>query len=116
MDHLRKLADFSPFVFPWNGDKTALYDEFTRLQEAAGIKLACREKHDKHTRFCHVYGFHDLRRAFATLNAERLTEGQLQTLMQHRSYSTTKRYINLAKQMNTAVGQLHVPEVLRAVN
>jgi integrase len=53
------------------------------------------------------------RRAFATLNAEKLTPDALHALMQHRSYSTTQRYINVVRQLDTAVAQLHVPEVLK---
>jgi hypothetical protein len=33
--------------------------------------------------------------------------------MRHKSYSTTQRYINTARQMNAAVAGLHVPEVLK---
>lgn len=50
------------------------------------------------------------------MNAERLTEGQLQTLMQHRSYSTTRTYINAARNINGAVAALHVPDCLKVVN
>ena len=82
------------------------------MQEAAGVELPCDEAHE-HTRSCHVYGFHDLRRAFATMNADKLTTDALQALMRHKSYSTTQLYINAARQMNAAVAGLHVPEVLR---
>ena len=68
-----------------------------------------------HTRFCFVYGFHDLRRAFATMNADRLTPDALQALMRHKSYQTTQVYINLARQLDAAVENLHVPEVLQEV-
>ena len=34
--------------------------------------------------------------------------------MRHKSYLTTKRYINMARQLDGAVAQLHVPEFLRA--
>ena len=70
------------------------------------------EDHE-HTPRCHVYGFHDLRRAFATVNAETLTADSLRKLMRHRSYSTTQRYINMASQLNRAIEGLHVPKVLR---
>jgi len=33
--------------------------------------------------------------------------------MRHKSYATTQRYINMAGQLNAAVGALHVPAVLR---
>ena len=64
-------------------------------------------------RFCHVYGFHDLRRAFATMNADKLTPDALQALMRHKSYTTTQVYINMARQMDAAVANLHVPDVLK---
>jgi len=106
---------FWPFdraVFPWLHNKTALYGNFAKIQKAAGIELACTIDH-KHTRFCHVYGFHDLRRTFATMNTDRLTPDALQALMRHKSYSTTQRYIAIAHQMVEAVESLHVPEVLK---
>jgi integrase len=60
-----------------------------------------------------VYGFHDLRRAFATQNANRLSPMALQTLMRHKSFQTTQRYINMSQQLDDAVASLHVPDVLR---
>ena len=86
--------------------------QFHRIQEAAGIKLPCRHQHE-HTLYCHAYGFHDLRRAFATMNADRLTGDALQALMRHKSYQTTQVYINMARQMDAAVAGLHVPDVLK---
>ncbi len=35
------------------------------------------------------------------------------SLMRHKSYTTTQKYINMARQMDAAVASLHVPEVLR---
>ena len=99
-------------VFPWNHNRRTLYTAFARVQEAAGVHLPCGRPH-KHTRYCHVYGFHDLRRAFATMNADKLTPDALQALMRHKSYQTTQKYINMARQMDAAVARLHVPEVLR---
>lgn len=112
VEHLKKLPGFDPCVFPWNHDRTTLMNEFRRIQEAAKIKLPCRGKHE-HTPACFVYGFHDLRRAFATMNADRLTGDALQGLMRHKSYATTQRYINMARQLDEAVAVLHVPEVLQ---
>jgi hypothetical protein len=43
----------------------------------------------------------------------RLTADALQKLMRHKSYQTTQRYINMASQLDEAVAQLHVPEVLK---
>jgi integrase len=114
VEHLKQLeGSFSPVVFPWNESEQSLYRQFRRIQEAAGIKLPCSEEHE-HTPCCYVYGFHDLRRAFATMNADRLTADALQVLMRHKSYQTTQRYINMARQMDAAVASLHVPEVLRS--
>ncbi|HEV3261872.1 MAG TPA: site-specific integrase [Gemmataceae bacterium] len=113
VEHLRKLTSFDPGVFPWNHDRRTLQTEFANIQEKAGIHLPCHDKHE-HTRFCHVYGFHDLRRAFATMNADKLTPEALQRLMRHKSFRTTLRYINTARQLDEAVGVLHVPDVLKA--
>ncbi len=112
VEHLRRIPGFTPTVFPWNHDERTLWDEFGRVQVAAGIHLPCRGKHE-HTPSCHVYGFHDLRRAFATMNADRLTPDALQALMRHKSYLTTQVYINMSRQLDDAVASLHVPEVLK---
>jgi integrase len=117
VEHLGKLASFDVGVFPWNHNERTLYYEFARIQEAAKVHLPCRVRGEhKHTRHCHLYGFHDLRRAFATMNADKLTPDALQALMQHKSYLTTQRYINMARQMDAAVASLHVPDVLRQGN
>lgn len=102
--HLRKLPGFDPCYFPWNHDNRTLYVEFARIQNAAGVKPAGSKKQ---------YGFHDLRRAFATMNADRLTADALQSLMRHKSYLTTKKYINMTRQVDEAVEALHVPDVLK---
>jgi hypothetical protein len=61
----------------------------------------------------HVYGFHDLQGVFATMNADKLTPGALQTLMRHKGYQTTQSHIDMARQMDAAVASLHVHNVLR---
>lgn len=114
VEHLEKVPGFSVEMFPLECDERMLWTEFARIQERAGIHLPCSESHE-HTPACHVYGFHDLRRAFATNNAERLTGDALQRLMRHKDYSTTQRYINMAGQLNRSVDNLHVPDVLRHV-
>jgi hypothetical protein len=48
------------------------------------------------------------------MNAARLTPDSLQAMMRHRSYQTTQLYINMTRQLEEAVRQLHVPEILRA--
>jgi integrase len=110
--HLAALGGFTPTVFPWNHNRRTLDSEFHRIQRAAGIHLPCPDRHE-HTDACHAYGFHGLRRAFATLNADRLSADALQKLMRHKSYATTQGYINMARQMDEAVNSLAVPEVLK---
>jgi integrase len=113
VEHLRRLPGFTPTVFPWAYNPRTLDKTFHKIQRAAGIDLPCPGRHE-HSDSCHVYGFHDLRRAFATMNATRLTADALQSLMRHKSYTTTQVYINMARQLDEAVASLHVPEVLRA--
>jgi integrase len=111
IEHLRPLASFHPVIFPWHLSRAPLLREFHAIQTAAGIHLDCHEKHE-HTEACHLYSFHDLRRSFATLNAEALGGDVLQRLMRHKSYSTTQRYINMAQQVNSSVAAIYVPDVL----
>ena len=112
VDHLRRLVDFGPLVFSTNVERRFLWEEFNHIQAAAGIKLSCDGDHE-HTPSCHTYGFHDLRRAFATMNAETLSADALQALMRHKSYTTTQSYINMSRQLNRATDGLYVPDVLR---
>jgi hypothetical protein len=53
------------------------------------------------------------RRAFATMNADRMTADALRALMKHRSHSTTQLYINAQRQIDVAAKALHVPDVLK---
>lgn len=105
VEHMRKLPGFDPMIFPWNFGRRRLFEEFARIQGEAGIRLQAPKHH---------YGFHDLRRAFATMNADRLTPDALQLLMQHKDYTTTQRYINMARQLNPAVQNLFVPDLAAA--
>jgi integrase len=102
VEHLRKLPAFSRTFFPWSHGGRQLYSEFERIQQAAGVKPGHGRKR---------YTFHDLRRAFATMNADRLTPDALQHLMQHKDYQTTQRYIAIARQLNPAVAGLYVPDL-----
>jgi integrase len=112
VDHLRRLPGFDNIVFRWSRCERQLYDQFHELQVQAGIDLQPCAKQHKHSDACKVYyGFHDLRRAFATMNAPRLSADALQKLMRHKSYLTTQRYINMASQLDEAVKLLHVPDL-----
>lgn len=112
VEHLRKIQSFHDLVFPWPHGRRDIWSEFHRIQKTAGIDLPCLEKHE-HTEACRYYGFHDLRRAFATQNEENLTAEALQRLMRHRHYSTTQRYINMARKLKQSADRLFVPDVLR---
>jgi hypothetical protein len=76
-------------------------------------ELTCRAARHEHTPWCHVYGSHDFRRAFATQNAKRMTGDALHELMRHKSDLTTKVYIEMTDQVSETVGKLHVPEFLQ---
>lgn len=102
VEHLRKRAAFDPMMFPWVYGRRALFVEMRALNKTAGIELTGERKY---------YAFHDLRRAFATMNADKLTPDVLQTLMQHKDYQTTQRYISMARQLNPAVANLYVPSL-----
>jgi len=62
---------------------------------------------------CHLYGFHALRRAYATLNADTMPSAVLQKKMRHRSFTTTLRYIGLADEMKQSAANVYVPEFLQ---
>ena len=102
VEHLRNVPGFNPCFFPWSPNRRLLWEVFQAIQKAAGVTLTGRKDH---------YAFHDLRRAFATLNADKLTPDALQALMQHKDYSTTQRYINMSRQLNPAVAGLFVPDL-----
>ena len=104
IEHLHRLPSFSPTVFPWDRSPSLLRTVFWEIQQAAGVKPAGSKPR---------YGFHDLRRGFASMNADRMTPDALQTLMQHKSYVTTQRYIALARQLTPAVQSLFVPSSAR---
>jgi integrase len=103
------LASFSRGAGrPGNRPVAAAFPERRLLCPAHG----CRAKHE-HTDACHAYGFHDLRRAFATENAPNMSGDALKKLVRHKSYLTTQVYVNLSRQLDTAVECLHVPEQLK---
>ena len=41
IDHLKRIRSFGKLVFDWTLNSKALYNEFARIQEAAGIRLDC---------------------------------------------------------------------------
>ncbi len=114
IQHVKAVVGFAPVVFEWPHDYRTLWVEFHDLQRAAGIFLPCRDA-DRHecTNTCHVYGFHALRRGYATLNADTMPAAVLQRKMRHKSFTTTLRYIGLADKMKATAEKVYVPEFLR---
>lgn len=107
VEDLRELSgSFGEFVFPWSCNRRSLWREFARIQDAA-------EVHPSEKAY---YGFHDLRRGFATMNALNLNAPTLQRLMQHASYTTTQRYIGMAEEANEEVQNLFDPIAGRKVS
>jgi len=102
VERLRAIPSFGPTVFPWNSSERELYTQFEMIQKAAGVRPPPGKSH---------YTFHDLRRAFATMNVDRLSAEALQALMRHKSYLTTQRYIAMARRMDEAVAELYVPDL-----
>lgn len=116
LDHVKTITCFEPCVFPWPHHERTLWVEFQRLQQRAGIHLTCPDA-DEHdcTDSCHVYGFHALRRGYATLNAERMPAPVLQRKMRHKSFQTTLRYIGIAEKLRKATDDVCVPEFRSAL-
>jgi integrase len=115
LEHVKLVVGFQPAVFFWPHDRKMLWVEFQRIQKAAGINLVCPDagRHECND-CCHYYGFHALRRGYATLNADSMSAPVLQKKMRHRSFSTTLRYIQLTDKMKKATEAVYVPEFLKA--
>jgi integrase len=111
--HVQAVLGFGPTVFEWPHDYRTLWEEFHRIQRAAGIDLPCPDA-DRHecTDACHVYGFHALRRGYATFNADSMPAAVLQRKMRHKSFTTTLRYIGLSDKMKAATDKVFVPAFL----
>lgn len=113
IDHLESIPALTPEMFPWGKSSRAMYPEFHRIQKAAGIRLPCSENHE-HTEACHLYGFHDLRRGFATVTGLRLDNRKLQHMMRHKSYQTTQRYVDLRYEAGAITELLQAPSLDRS--
>jgi len=116
IEALKRLPRSDPRVFPWNHHRRTLWVEFARIQTAAGIHLACHVKatspEHECTDACHLYGFHDLRRAHATYNYGRVDDRALQQQMGHASFQTTQGYIKYAELHKADAYPAHLPASL----
>ncbi len=110
LQYLKPLtASFNPLVFPWNYHNRTLWTVFAHIQDAA--RLADKSPMPKAGKAGRWYGFHDLRRGFATVNAASMDLFELQALMQHRSLTTTQGYVSMAKRLQKPVNNLFVPSL-----
>ena len=110
LSHLTNLSgSFDAYVFPWNQNARDLWPEFQLIQESA--TLADKSPLPKGGKNGRWYGFHDLRRGFATMNAASMNLFELQGLMQHKSLETTRQYVNMAKGYDESVKNLFVPSL-----
>ncbi len=112
IQYLKPLAaTFDSRVFPWNYNRRTLWTEFARIQKAA--RLTDKSPMQKSGKDGRWYGFHDLRRGFATVNAASMDLFELQALMQHQTLETTRVYVSMAKRLQKPVSNLFVPSLPR---
>lgn len=112
-EHIESIrGSFSDLVFPFvdahgiTQSTTIQLKRFQQIQKAAEITPRMK-------RPGLWYSFHDFRRGFATANASEMDVFELQRLMQHRSITTTQRYVAMAERLQRPVDRLVVPDRLK---
>ena len=88
-------------LFPWKWSLRKLHDEFYLIQDQAGIKRRDGQR----------YGFHDLRRGFATMNADRMTAEALQRIMATRATRLRRDTSIPADSIRPASENIFVPQL-----
>jgi integrase len=113
VEHLAAIkGNFSTRVFPWPHTRRALWTVFGEIQEST--KLPDGSALPRGGKDGRRYGFHDLRRGFATMNAGQMDLFELQRLMQHKSLETTRIYVAMAHRLKNVTDRLFVPQLKRS--
>ncbi|PQO37573.1 hypothetical protein DTL21_06410 [Bremerella cremea] len=116
--YLRKLVDLGEeFVFPTGGlHEKALYEEWHAIQSLAGVNRRClladRDPDHTCTESCQYFGFHSLRKAFCSINAQNgMALEVLCALARHSSVAVTQRfYLDAEALRMKAAGTLADPK------
>jgi integrase len=112
VEHLKRLRGFTPEMFPWTLDHSALWRHFDKIQEHAGIRLPCRLEYEHEcTLSCHTYTPHDLKRTCCTMNAARLSPHEFLALTQHTDPKMHRYYVDLNQQIQRTASKQWTPNL-----